>query len=76
MKTIAAILAEIRPEYDFETAGDFVAEGMLDSFDIVTLVAALERNFCVSIRGTDIVPENFQTMRSIENLLKKYGVRP
>ena len=35
---IIKILSELRPEFDFTQDVDFIEEGMLDSFDIVTLV--------------------------------------
>lgn len=75
MKPIADILKEIRPEFDFTASNDFMADGMLDSFDMVTLVAALDKNYGISIPGTDIVPENFQNLGTIEALLRKCGVR-
>lgn len=75
MKTIAEILKEIRPEFDFTASHDFIADGMLDSFDVVTLVAALDKQYGISINGTDIVPENFKNLRTIEALLCKSGVR-
>jgi acyl carrier protein len=74
MKSVAEILKEIRPEFDFAASGDFIADGMLDSFDMVTLVAALDKNYGVSIQGTDIVPENFQNLQTIAALLRKNGV--
>jgi acyl carrier protein len=69
------ILKVIRPECDFNGADDFVADGLLDSFDMVMLVATLDKNFGVSIQGTDIVPENFQNLQTIEALLRKSGVQ-
>ncbi len=51
-----------------------MADGMLDSFDMVTLVATLDRTYSISIPGTDIVPENFQNLQTIEALLRKCGV--
>ena len=74
MKTVAEILKEIRPEFDFTASNDFMADGMLDSFDMVTLVAALDKNFGISIQGTDIVPENFKNLETIEALLRQCGV--
>jgi len=76
MKSVIDILAEIRPEFDFTTSSDFIADGMLDSFDMVTLVSALDKNWGVSIPGTDIVPENFQNVQTIEALLRKSGAKP
>lgn len=72
---ILSILKEIRPEFDFEGVEDFFEEGMLDSFDLVTLVSELDKSFGTHIDGMDIVPENFQNIESIENLLKKNGVK-
>ncbi len=73
MKSVAEILKEIRPEFDFTASTDFMADGMLDSFDMVTLVAALDKNYGISIPGTDILPENFQNIASIETLLRRCG---
>jgi len=74
MKQIFELLEEIRPEYDFTASIDFVGDGLLDSFDIITLVSALEKDYSISIRGTDIVPENFQNYQAIHGLLGSYGV--
>ena len=56
MKTVLEILKEIRPEFDFAASQDFITDGMLDSFDMITLVSALDKNYGISIDGTDIVP--------------------
>jgi acyl carrier protein len=74
MKSVAEILKEIRPEFDFATSSDFIGDGMLDSFDMVTLVSTLDKTHGISIPGTEIVPENFQNVQAIEALLRKCGV--
>jgi acyl carrier protein len=77
MKTkVISILNEIRSEFDFSTSANFIDDGMLDSFDIVTLVVMLDEEFNISITGTDIIPENFSTLEAITNLLSKYEVQP
>jgi acyl carrier protein len=76
MKSILEILKEIRPEFDFAASNDFIADGMLDSFDVVALVTALDKNYGISISGVDIVPENFKNQQTIETLLRKCGVQP
>jgi acyl carrier protein len=75
MKSLPEILKEIRPEFDFTASSDFITDGMLDSFDMVTLVAALDKTFGISIQGTDIVPENFQNLQTIEALLRQCGAK-
>jgi acyl carrier protein len=75
MKALSEILKEIRPEFDFTASSDFMADGMLDSFDMVTLVATLDKTYGISIQGTDIVPENFKNLQTIEALLRQCGVQ-
>ena len=72
---ILQILKEIRPESDFAGSTDFLCDGLLDSFDMVTLVATLDKAFSISIEGTEIVPENFSNADTIRRLLLKYGVK-
>ncbi len=63
---IIAILSELRPEFDFsDDTLDFVEEGMLDSFDIVSLVDSIEETFGVAISGMDVLPENFNSVDAI-----------
>lgn len=70
---IIDILNGIRPEYDFGSETSFITQGMLDSFDLITLVTELDESFGISIDGTDILPENFETLEAIEALLIKNG---
>lgn len=68
---VLSILKEIRPEFDFEESDNFVEDGYLDSFDIVTLVSELETAFDVVIYGLDVLPENFETVQDICNMVNK-----
>jgi acyl carrier protein len=76
MRSLAELLKGIRPEADFTASQDFMADGMLDSFDMVTLVATLDETFGISISGVDIVPGHFRNLDSIAALLHSYGVAP
>ena len=71
MDTIYSILQEIRPEFDFRTSKDFIEDGFLDSFDVVTLVAELENRFEILIDALDILPENFYSVEAIADIVKK-----
>ena len=50
----------------------FIDDGLLDSFDLISLVSNLDKEFGISIEGTDIVPENFMNLASIEAMLANY----
>ena len=73
MDKIRDILVDTRPEYDFLEDTDFIEAGMLDSFDVITLVTELEEEFNIQIDGVDIIPENFASIEAIKNLITKSG---
>ena len=70
---IMEMLNELRPEFDFEDSDDFVMDGLLDSFDIISLVSILEEKYECKVDGLDIVPENFSSVDVIVELVKKSG---
>lgn len=76
MSKVLAILTQIRPEFDFQSTQDFFEDGVLDSFDLVTLVSELDQAYGISIDGMDIVPANFSNVGAIEALLIRNGVTP
>lgn len=73
MKKIMSMLEEIRPEHDFRQSSDFVEDGLLDSFDLITLIDMLESAYGITIDGLDVVPENFASVEMIAGLVKKSG---
>ena len=72
---ILEILKEIKPEDEFSESTDFVKEGILDSFDIVDLATALDKEYQISIEGEDISPSNFRNLNTIYKVLRKNGIK-
>ena len=72
-KELLDILNEIRPEFDYTDSEDFIEDGLLDSFDIISLISILEEKYNIKIDGLDIVPENFSSLESIAALIQKSG---
>jgi len=73
METILGILTNLRPEFDFGQSTDFIEDGYLDSFDLVSLVSELEAEFGILIDALDIVPENFCSLEAIAEVIRKSG---
>jgi hypothetical protein len=71
MERIEEFLNEIKPGVDFKKERALISDGILASFDVVTLVARLNDEFDIEIGVSDIVPENFETLAAIEGLVKK-----
>ena len=73
MERIYEILGNLHPEFDYRCSRDFIADGLLDSFDVVTLVTELEVNYGILIDALDILPENFSSVVAIADVLEKNG---
>ncbi|MFD3707529.1 acyl carrier protein [Nocardia sp. NPDC058658] len=44
--------------------------GVLDSLAIIGLVGFLEREFAITVTDTDMMPDNFETVRCIAGLVR------
>ena len=66
-----AILEELRPDVDFTAETALIDDGVLDSFDIVSLVGELNDSFDVEINMEDLLPENFIYADAMLDLITK-----
>lgn len=73
MEQLTEIIKQLKPGYELNPETNLVEAGILDSFDIMNLVVELEVAYNIEISGEDIIPENFATIVSICNLIKKCG---
>ena len=71
MEKIIEILTELHPDVDFATAEDLIDDGVLDSLDIVSLVAEIDSEFGITIPAEEIVPENFNFARTLYELITR-----
>ncbi len=71
MEQLLEILTELHPDVDFETADDLIDGKVLDSFDIVTLVAEIDSEFDVAIPAEELVPENFNSAKALWALIER-----
>ena len=71
MKQLLEILKGIRPDVDFENETELIDDGILDSFDVVSIISEIDDQFGVQIRITELDPENFNSAESIWNLIQE-----
>lgn len=71
MEQILEILKSIRNDIDFETAERLIDDGILDSFDIVSVVAELCDAYDISITADEMEPENFNSARAMLALVNR-----
>jgi len=72
MEKLMAILADIRPDLDFEKEEKLIDAGILDSFDIISIVSEVNASFSVNINVVDLKPENFNSASAIWSLIQRY----
>lgn len=71
MEQLLAILKNIRPDVDFANEKALIEDGILDSFDVVSIISELDDVFGVQIKITELDPENFNSVESIWNLVQR-----
>lgn len=71
MEELLELLKNIKPQVNFEGNEHLIDNEELDSFDIVSIVAAIDEEFDVQIGAGDIVPENFNSVEAMYALIQK-----
>lgn len=70
MEELMEILEDLRPDVDFENEKNLVSDGILDSFDIISLVSTLNDEFDITIRPANLVPDNFNSAEAMLKLIE------
>ena len=71
MDILLEILEDMHSDIDFETCETLIDDGVLDSFDIITLVAEIDSEFDVTIPVEEIIPDNFNSARALYALIER-----
>ena len=74
MDKLMRILSELNYDIDFETEDALIDGGMLDSFDIVTLVTEIDDAFGIEIPAEALIPENFNSAKAIFALIQQLQI--
>lgn len=70
MDKLLNILKEIRPDVDFQNETKLIDDGILDSFDIISIVSEINEQFSVEINVEDLLPENFNSAKAMLELIQ------
>lgn len=71
MEKLLELLKGVRPDVDFVNETALIDDGILDSFDVVSIISEIDDVFDVQIRINELDPENFNSAESIWNLIQK-----
>jgi acyl carrier protein len=68
---IIEILQDVEEDVDYENETALVDNRILDSFDILSIISALNDEFDVSIPAKDVIPENFNSAAAMRDLIQR-----
>lgn len=71
MEKLLKILDGIRPDVDFAHEERLIDDGILDSFDIISIVNELNETYDIEIDVEDLEPVNFNTVEAMMELIQK-----
>lgn len=71
MEKLLEILKDLHPDVDFEVQEHLIDDEILDSFDLVSLIAEINEVFDVVITAKDIIPENFNSAKALYALIQE-----
>ncbi len=69
MEELMDILQEFEPGVDFEHCTDLIDGKILNSLEILSLVAEIEDVFDITIPTVEIVPDNFNSAQAMWNMI-------
>lgn len=71
MEKLLEILENIKPGVDFKNSKNMIEEGLIDSFDIVTIIANINTEFDIEFGVTEVIPENFATVDALYETIER-----
>ena len=71
MDELLELLEEIKPDVDFKTEEGLIDNAILDSLDIMSIVAEITDKFDVVISPADIIPTNFNSAKAMWEMIER-----
>ena len=70
MEKLLEILQRVQPDVDFKNETLLIDDGILDSMDVVSIISELDDEFGVQVRINELIPDNFNSVEAIWNLIQ------
>lgn len=71
MEKLLEILESVKPGVDFKSSSNMIEEGLIDSFDIVSIIANINEAFDIDFGVSEVVPENFATVQALYETIER-----
>lgn len=71
MEELIELLQDIKDDVDFENCTTLIDDGILDSFDILQIISALNEAYDISIPAAEIIPANFNSAEALLAMVER-----
>ena len=71
MEKLISILEDIQPDADYANCTTLIDDGILSSFDVISIVGELEEEYGIRILPAWIVPANFNSAEAIYAMIQR-----
>ena len=71
LDALIELLEDVKEDVDYATCTTLIDDHVLDSFDILSIISALNDAYDISIPAAEIVPENFNSAASLLAMVER-----
>ena len=71
MEELLEALKIVNPNIDYESSDKLITDKIIDSIDMTSILAELEDTFDIEIDMEYIIPENFNSVQAMWNMVQE-----
>ena len=73
MEELIAKLEEMKPEVDFRNETGLFDKRLLESFDVIQIIAMIDEEYDITVPPSQIMPQNFNSAAAIYDMIQRLG---
>lgn len=71
MDELIELLEDVKDDVDYAESTSLIDDGLLDSFDILQIVAELNDHYDITIPAEEVIPQNFNSASAILAMVER-----
>lgn len=69
LDSVIELLKDVEEDVDYENCTALVDDRILDSFDILAIINAIDDEFDIAVPAKDVIPANFNSAQGIYEMI-------
>lgn len=69
MEKLVALLKKVKPNANFENEDGLIDKGIIDSLDVISIIAEISEQYGIVIPNEEIIPDNFNSVEALKELI-------